>query len=393
MAMAWQLPPLPFFNASHDGVNEQVLLWLQSEAGIDVPMESGDFPEASRRIAASLGKAGLLRHAVRGVDDQGPPDVRSICLVRDQLAYTSALADFVFAMQGIGALPIWQFGTPEQRRRYLAGHRDGTRVGALALSEPQGGSDVASTATVARREGDYYVLDGVKTWISNGGAAAQYTVIARTGEGQGAKGLSALLVDADTPGLRIAQTIDTMSPHALATLAFEGCRVPVTALLGKPGEGFRIAMSTLDVFRTSVGACALGLARRAFDEALAFVAGRRLFGGPMGELDGVQAKLAEMKMDLDAATLMVYRAAWLKDQGTARITSEASMAKCFGTEAAFRVIDSAVQLFGGLGVTRGRIVERLYRDIRPTRIYEGATEVQKLVVGRHLVAQAAAFAG
>jgi acyl-CoA dehydrogenase len=382
---AWQLPRLPFFEARHDDVNARVASWLEGEPGVEVPMESGDFVAASRRLAHSLGSAGLLRYAIQESVSDRPPDVRSICLVRDQLAYSSPLADFVFAMQGIGASPIWQFGSAVQKQKYLGGHRDGTRVGALALSEPHGGSDVAATSTLARRDGDSYALDGVKAWISNAGAASQYIVIARTGEAHGAKGLSAFIVDADVPGLTVAESIETMSPHALANLVFENCRVPAGAMLGAPGDGFKIAMSTLDVFRPSVGACALGLARRALNETIGFVCGRTLFGKRMSDLDGVQTKLAEMHMDLEAATLMVYRAAWLKDTGARRITSEASMAKCFGTEAAFRVIDNAVQLFGGLGVTRGKVIERLYRDIRPIRIYEGASEVQKLVIGRHLV--------
>ena len=377
---------LPFFEQRHEVLVDRVREWLDHEPNVDEPLETGDFGPATRRLASSLGRADLLRYAVCAPDAAEPPDVRSICLIRDELAYRSGLADFVFAMQGIGSLPIWRFGTTALKRRYLPGLAAGERVGALALSEPAGGSDVAATATTARPDGDHVVINGTKTWISNGGVADQYVVIARTGEAPGARGLSAFIVDADNSGLHVDEQIDTMSPHALATLRFADCRIPAANRLGKPGEGFRIAMSTLDTFRPSVGATAVGLARRALDETLTRVSERKLFGKLMSEMETVQMKVAEMQVEVEAAKLMVYRAAWLKDTGAPQITAEASMAKFLATEAGQRVIDSAVQLFGGRGVTRGCVIERLYRDIRPTRIYEGASEIQKLVIGRRLLA-------
>lgn len=389
-AVAWRLPRMPFFDARHEKVNDEVRQWIASEPGLHTPAECGDFTAIAASLVSSMGRAGLLRHVVAHEEDAELPDVRTICLIRDQLGYYSALADVAFAMQGIGTLPIWYFGSAQQKRKYLGGNRDGVRVAALALSEPTGGSDVASTRTSASREGSGFVINGTKTWISNGGAASQYIVIARTGEGPGSKGLSAFIIDADNPGLHVSAQINTMAPHALSSLEFKECRVDSSAMLGGPGEGFRIAMSTLDVFRTSVGAFALGLARRAFDEALSFVTGRTLFGAPMGELDGVQSRIGEMKMDLEAATLLVYHAAWLKDTLGNRITTEASMAKCYATERAFAVIDAAVQLMGAMGLTRGATVERLFRDIRPARIFEGASEVQKLIIGRNIIRERAA---
>jgi acyl-CoA dehydrogenase len=377
---------LPFFDPGHDDLLFRVRDWLDREPEIDQPLEEGDFAAATRQFASSLGRAGLLRHAVCASDAKEPPDVRSVCLIREELAYRSGFADFVFAMQGIGSLPIWRFGSAALKKKYLPGLASGDRIGTLALSEPAGGSDVAATSTTAHADGDGFVINGVKTWISNGGVADQYGVIVRTGEGPGARGLSAFMVDADNPGLCIEEQIDTMSPHALATLRFTNCRVPASSRLGNPGDGFKIAMSTLDTFRPSVGAAAVGMARRALDETVVRVSERQLFGKLMSEMETVQMKLAEMQVDTEAAKLMVYRAAWLKDHGASQITAEASMAKYLATEVGQRVIDSAVQLFGGRGVTRGCVVERLYRDIRPTRIYEGASEIQKLVIGRRLLA-------
>jgi acyl-CoA dehydrogenase len=311
--------------------------------------------------------------------------VRSLCISRETLAYRSALADFAFAMQGLGAGPVSLFGTDEQKAQYLPGVAAGALVPAFALSEAEAGSDVANVSTTATRDGDAWVLDGEKTWISNASIADFYVVFARTGEA-GAKGLSAFVVDAAAAGLEVASTIDTISPHPLGTIRLTDCRVQGNALLATPGAGFRIAMATLDVFRTTVGAAAVGMARRALDETVAHVRTRRLFGGTMAELPGVQSKLSEMATDVEAAALLVYRAAWTKDNGADRVTKEAAMAKSFATEAAGRVIDSAVQLFGGRGVTTGHIIERLYRDIRPLRVYEGATEVLALVVGRQVLA-------
>jgi acyl-CoA dehydrogenase len=301
--------------------------------------------------------------------------------MRETLARHDGLADFAFAMQGLGAGAISLFGTAQQRQ-WLKRTRTGDAIAAFALSEAASGSDVANIAMTATRDGDDYVLEGEKTWISNGGIADLYVVFARTGEAPGAKGISAFAVAADLHGFSVVERIAVVAPHPLARIRFDGARVPAAAMIGKPGEGFRIAMATLDVFRTTVGAAALGFARRALDEAIARAGGRRLFGAPLADLQMVQASIAEMAVDVDAAALLVYRAAWTKDMGAARVTREAAMAKLFATERAQHVIDKAVQIHGGDGVRRGHIVERLYRDIRALRIYEGASEVQKVVIAR-----------
>jgi acyl-CoA dehydrogenase len=328
-----------------------------------------------------MGWAGLLRHAVpeRG----GKLDVRSVCVAREILARHSGLADFAFAMQGLGTGAITLFGSEAQRRAILPGARKGEALAAFALSEKDAGSDVAALATAATRDGADWVLDGEKTWISNGGIAAHYVVFARTGPGT--KGISAFAVPADTPGLTVAERIETVAPHPLATLRFETCRMPGTALIGQPGDGLRIALSVLDVFRATVGAAALGLARRALEEALSHGRRRQLFGASLADMPVTQAALADMATEVDAAALLVYRAAWAKDAGAERVTREASMAKLFATEAAQRVVDRAVQLHGGLGVTKGVKVEELYREVRALRIYEGASEVQRVVIARQLL--------
>jgi acyl-CoA dehydrogenase len=328
-----------------------------------------------------MGEAGWLRLCVpapAGLHER--LDVRSLCLARETLGYRSALADFAFAMQGLGSGPISLFGTDEQRARWLPAVAHGEALAAFALSEAEAGSDVAALATTARRDGDSWVLDGEKTWISNAGIADFYVVFARTGEA-GSRGLSAFVVPADAPGLAVTEQISLIAPHPL------GCRVPHSALIGEPGQGMRIALATLDVFRSTVGAAALGFARRALDETLAHVCRRELFGGTLADLAVVQQKLATMATEIDASAGLVYRAAWTKDAGAERVTKEAAMAKAYATEAAQRVIDDAVQLFGGQGVTAGSIVERLYRDIRPLRIYEGATEIQHLVIARQLLSE------
>ncbi|MFO1057366.1 MAG: acyl-CoA dehydrogenase family protein [Dongiaceae bacterium] len=312
-------------------------------------------------------------------------DVRSLCLIRETLARHDGLADFAFAMQGLGSAAIHLFGDGGLQQDNLPAVREGRKIAAFALSEPEAGSDVAALATTARLEGEHYVLDGRKTWISNGGIADFYTLFARTGEAPGARGLSAFLVDADTPGLEVEARIAVTAPHPLATLRLTGCRVPRSRLLGAPGKGFAVAMTVLDIFRSTVGAAALGFARRALDEALARSASRRLFGAPLADLQLTQARLADMAVEVDAAALLVYRAAWTKDGGAARVTREAAMAKLYATEAAQRVVDGAVQLLGGLGVTVGQPVEALYREVRALRIYEGASEVQKLVIARQLL--------
>jgi acyl-CoA dehydrogenase len=341
-----------------------------------------------RRLVVALGRGGWLRAAVPEAYGGLYPgfDVRTLCLARETLAYHAGLADFAFAMQGLGSGPITLFGSEALKQRYLPAVAAGEAIAAFALSEPEAGSDVAALTTAATPDGPAHVrLDGQKTWISNGGIADFYVVFARTGEAPGARGLSAFVVDAENPGLSVTERIEVIAPHPLATLRFEACRVPLANRIGASGEGFKVAMATLDVFRSTVGAAALGLARRALDEALGRARSRTLFGAPLGDLQMTQGALAEMATAVDASALLVYRAAWTKDQGAARVTREAAMAKLHATEAAQGVIDKAVQIFGGLGVMRGVKVEELYREIRALRIYEGASEVQKVVIARDVM--------
>jgi acyl-CoA dehydrogenase len=367
----------PFFEDRHRALKDELDAF---GAGLGELAHAEDDVDATcRALVGRLAESGLLRLSAE-------LDVRSLCLARETLAYYGGLPDFAFAMQGLGSGAVSLFGTDAQKAGLLPRVVAGEAITGFALSEPEAGSDVAALATTARLDGDSYVLDGLKTWISNGGIADAYTVFARTGEAAGARGLSAFLVDADTPGLRIAERIDVIAPHPLATLAFEGCRVPVDRLIGESGSGFKVAMATLDVFRSTVGAAALGFARRAFDETLARVSSRELFGAPLADLQLVQGKLADMALEIDSAALLVYRAAWTKDTTGGRITREAAMAKLHATEAAQRVIDAAVQLHGGLGVTSGHPVERLYREIRALRIYEGASEVQQVIIARQALA-------
>ncbi len=375
--LAW-----PFFDGSHRGCADALARW----ADATLPsLPHDDVDEACRARVKALGEAGFLK-AVVPADHGGlhpQLDVRTLCLAREILAFRDGLADFAFAMQGLGTGAITLFGSDELKRRYLPPVREGRAIAAFALSEQEAGSDVAALATTARPDGPSHVrIDGAKTWISNGGIADHYVVFARTGEGSGARGLSAFIVDADAPGLRVAGRIEVIAPHPLAALAFDGVRVPVANRLGQPGEGFKVAMATLDIFRATVGAAALGFARRALHETVEHATARKLFGAPLADLQMTQSAIAESATEIDAAALLVYRAAWTKDQGAARVTREAAMAKMFATEAAQRVIDRAVQLHGGLGVTKGVKVEELYREIRALRIYEGATEVQKIVIAR-----------
>ena len=368
----------PFFEDRHRVFAAGLEAWADRTAAVGLHGDH-DLDGDCRTILGALADGGWLANAVPDAD--GRLDVRTLCLTRETLARRSGLADFVFAMQGLGSGPISLFGTDDQKARWLPGVAAGRTIAAFALSEPEAGSDVAALSTTARRDGDHWVLDGTKTFISNGGLADRYTVFARTGE-PGSKGISAFVVDADTPGFEVVERIPLMAPHPLATLSFTNCRIPGDRLLGEPGQGFRIAMATLDVFRSTVAAAALGFARRAFDEAAARTASRNLFGAPMADLQLVQASLAEMALKIDASALLIYRAAWAKDQGAPRITREAAMAKLYATDEAQAVIDAAVQLFGGRGVVSGNPVERLYREIRALRIYEGASEVQKIVIAR-----------
>jgi acyl-CoA dehydrogenase len=373
----------PFFEHRHRTWAERVGAWASEKL---THVDHADIDASCRELVKELGRAGLLLVTAPG-DGNEKLEVRTLALARETLAAHAGLADFAFAMQGLGAGPISLFGNDEQRREWLPKTRSGEAIAAFALSEPASGSDVANIAMAARRDGADYVLDGEKTWISNGGIADLYVVFARTGAAPGARGLSAFIVRGDNPGLHVAERIPVIAPHPLARIRFENCRVPAAALIGKPGEGFKIAMATLDVFRTTVGAAALGFARRALSETLQRAAKRELFGAPMSNLQIVQSHLADMALEVDAAALLVYRAAWVKDMGAARVTREAAMAKLYATEAAQRVIDAAVQLHGGAGVVSRHPVETLYREIRALRIYEGASDVQKIVIARSVLSE------
>jgi len=381
----------PFFDAAHRDLKAGLDRWAK-DGNVDLDPGHDDVDAACRGLVSLLGQGEWLRYTVpaaQGGRLEGL-DVRSLCLLRETLAYHSGLADFAFAMQGLGSGPISLFGDEKLKSEYLPGVAGGSKIAAFALSEKEAGSDVSALATLATKDGEDYVIDGEKTWISNGGIADFYTVFARTGEGEGARGLSAFVVDADNPGLTVSERIDVIAPHPLATLSFDGCRVLARKRLGAGGQGFKIAMATLDVFRTTVGAAALGFARRALDEALARAATRELFGAPLANLQITQAKLAEMALDVDASALLIYRSAWAKDGGQERVSREAAMAKLYATEAAQQVIDKAVQLFGGSGVVSGETVEKLYREIRALRIYEGASEVQKIIIARQELGRSAA---
>jgi len=373
----------PFFEDRHRALAQALEAWA-GEAPFPHNIGEHEVDAACAEFLAKLVQGGFVANAVS--QDGAALDVRSLCITRETLARQSGLLDFVFAMQGLGSGPISLFGTPAQRVRYLPAVAAGESVAAFALSEPEAGSDAAALSLTAAANGDHFVLNGEKTWISNGGIADFYVVFARTGEAPGAKGVSAIIVDSDTPGLSIAERIPLIAPHPLARLTFENVRVPRGNLIGKAGEGFKIAMATLDVFRSTVGAAALGMARRALDETLVRARSRRINGAPMGELQMVQAMIADMALKIDAAALLIYRAAWAKDSGAPRVTREAAMAKLYATEAAQEVIDAAVQLHGGWGVVHGHPVETLYRDVRALRIYEGASEVQKIIIARQVMA-------
>ena len=368
----------PFFEAEHRSWAARV-----EEVAQSLSIDHAENDAACRRLVADLGAAGLLAPTA---SKAGALSVRHLCLARETLARHDGLADFAFAMQGLGTGAISLFGTDAQKAEWLPLTRSGRAISAFALTEPGSGSDVASSTMTAAKEGGSYVLNGEKTWISNGGIADVYTLFARTGEAPGAKGLSAFIVTPDLPGFEIVERLETIAPHPLATLRFTDCRVPVSAMIGAPGQGFRIAMSVLDVFRPTVAAAALGFARRALDEALARVSSRHVAGAPLFDLQMVQGHIADMAMDIDAAALLVCRAAWARDTGAPRITREAAMAKLFATDQAQQVIDRAVQLFGGDGVRSGSPVETLYREIRALRIYEGASDVQKVIIARQTMA-------
>ena len=367
----------PFFEDRHRTLAADLDAWAaETVSGID----HSDTDAACRALVTALGEGGWAQHS--GAPAGETLDVRSLCLIRETLARHDGLADFAFAMQGLGTGAISLFGNEAQQAEWLPLTRSGQGISAFALTEPQSGSDVANSTMTATLDGDEYVLNGEKTWISNGGIADVYTLFARTGEGPGAKGLSAFIVPAGLPGFEVVERQQVIAPHPLATLRFTDCRIPASAMIGGPGQGFRIAMSVLDVFRSTVAAAALGFARRALDEALSRVTSRQVQGAPLFDLQMVQGHIADMALDVDAAALLVYRAAWTKDSGAARVTREAAMAKLFSTDQAQQVIDKAVQLHGGDGVRHGQKVEELYRDIRALRIYEGASDVQRVVIAR-----------
>ena len=374
----------PFFEPRHRALALNIDAWASDHIDAKHP---SDIDAACRALVRQLGEAGWLSHAIGGTRYGGASDeidTRAVCIIRETLARHSGLADFSFGMQGLGSGAITLYGTDAQKQAYLPRVAKGAAIAAFALSEVDAGSDAGALQCEAKLDGDCYVLRGEKMWVSNGGIANFYVVFARTGEAPGAKGISAFLVDADTPGLSIGERIDVIAPHPLARLTFSNCRIPATQRLGEAGRGFAVAMATLDIFRTSVAAAALGLARRAYHEAMQRATSRRMFGNTLGDLQLTQSKLAMMATDIDAAALLTYRAAWLRDLGQ-RVTVEAAMAKMVATETAQRVIDDAVQIFGGRGVVSDEPVERLYREIRPLRIYEGATEVQQLIIARGII--------
>ena len=385
--LAW-----PFFDESHRAFAAAIDEWATAALPALCPDDAAHGPamdDTARRLVRELGKAGFLAACVPAAYGGRAKDfdVRALCLGRETLARHAGLADFSFAMQGLGSAAITLFGNDRQKSHYLPLVGRGEAIAAFAISEVDAGSDVGAMTTRAVADGDHYVIDGAKTWISNAGLADFYTVFARLGDAPGAKGLAAFIVDAATPGLSVSGRIDVIAPHPLGSLQFDGCRVPAANMLGKPGEGFKIAMSVLDVFRSTVGAAALGFARRALDEAVARGRKRRVFDSRLADFQLTQAKIADMAVAIDAAALLIYRAAWTKDVIGGRVTREASMAKLFATESAQQVIDAAVQIFGGLGVVEGVIVEQLYREIRPLRIYEGASEIQKLVIAGKVLEQ------
>lgn len=371
----------PFFEQRHGDRQRKLDAWCGGQSWTQEP-SGADLDASCRDIAARLGEAGFLKIAVpQPFGDDASLDARSLCLMRETLARHEPLADFVYAMQVLGSAPISLYGDSAQKEAWLGGVAAGRKIAAFALSEKEAGSDVAAmTMRAEQRKGDY-VLNGAKAWISNAGVADFYVVFARTAEGK--RGISAFVVSADAPGLRVSERTRAIAAHPLGNLDFNDCRVPSSSMLGAPGEGLRVALGTLDLCRSTVGAAALGMARRAYGEALLRARGRELFGGTLGDLQLTQAALADMATSIDAAALLVYRAAWTRDSGQERITREASMAKLFATEHAQKVIDRAVQLFGGEGVRAGSVVERLYREIRALRIYEGASEIQQLLIARH----------
>ena len=374
----------PFFADEHRALAAELDAWVANSLPRS---DHTDVDGSCRELVRALGAGGFLRYCVPASHGGALPavDSRALCVARETLAWHDGLADFAFALQGLGSGAITLAGSDAQKARWLPAVGEGRAIAAFALSEPDAGSDVAAMTARAVRDGGEWVLDGCKTWISNGGIADFYCVFARTSEAAGSRGISAFIVPADNAGLTVAERIEIIAPHPLARIELAACRVPQDALLGAEGDGMKLALRTLDIFRASVAAAALGFARRAAHEALERARNRAMFGGTLADTQLAQARLAEMALSIDAAALLTYRAAWLRDVKGARATKEAAMAKWSATESAQDVIDQAVQMFGALGVTRGQIVERLYREIRALRFYEGATDVQKLVVARELL--------
>ena len=380
----------PFFEDHHRTLAADLNAWASAKLPsiVDAPEAHNTVDDTCRNLVQALGDGGWLRYAVPAAYGgmHASLDVRSLCIIREILARHSGLADFAFAMQGLGSGAITLAGNEATKAAYLPEVAAGTKIAAFALTEPKAGSDVAAIESTLKATPDGFMLNGEKTFISNGGIADFYCVFARSGEALGARGLSAVVLDALTPGFSVKERIDVMALHPLAHIMFENCAVPAANHLGNGGSGFKTAMATLDIFRSTVGAAALGFARRALGEALKRTTERELFGAPLADLPITQERLAEMALDIDASALLIYRAAWTKDSGAARVTREAAMAKLYATDQAQQVIDKALQMFGGLGVTKGVKVEELYREIRALRIYEGASEVQKLVIARQLLA-------
>jgi acyl-CoA dehydrogenase len=370
----------PFFEDRHREFAARIEAWAAKEIGYGTH-KYGDLDSECRRIVRILGEANLIEVLA---PSEGPSalDVRTICIARETLARYSGLFEVMFVMQGLGTGPITLFADAAIRERYLPGVRSGNKIAAFALSEPEAGSDVASMSTTATRVAGGWRIDGIKTWISNGGIADHYVLFARTGEAPGAKGISAFVVDADTPGFSVVERLDVISPHPIAKIKFDNCVIPADRLLSTAGDGFKVAMATLDVFRTTVAAAALGFGRRALDESVQRAATRMVMGKPLIEQQLIQGKIADMACAVDASALLVYRSAWTRDVQKQRVTRESSIAKLYSTEAVQHVVDEAVQIFGGMGVTKGSRPEELYRDIRALRIYEGASEVQRVIIAR-----------
>jgi len=379
----------PFFDVDQRRLADRLGDWIAANSDLlsRHPDDDETIDAHCRELVRQLGEGGLLKFCVaKQYGGSSEFAVRNLCLCRETLSYSSGLADFAFAMQGLGSGPISFFANADLKKHYLPNVAAGKSIAAFAISEADAGSDVGAIKTTAIREGDSYILDGTKTWISNAGIADHYVVFARTGDSPGTRGLSAFVMDADTPGLTVSERIAVSAPHPLGSLQFDACRVPAANMIAGPGDGFRVAMGTLDVFRSTVGAAAIGFAKRAFDEAVLRSEERKAFDQKLSDFQITQAKIADMAVSIDAATLLIYRAAWVKDHNPeGRVSREAAMAKLFATEEAQKVVDQAVQIFGGLGVVRDNVVERLYREVRSLRIYEGTSEIQKLVIANEVL--------